>query len=132
MAQKWTQARLERTMHYWQARLRLLDWKTSIEFVRFPDMPKDSQACIDWNLHSRTAVIWVLDPRDWAEHGSSSTGEKQDIENSVCHELVHLHLAYWDTKNKAQDVQMEQAIESLTEALVSLKRREKETKKGLN
>lgn len=119
MPNAWTQKRLERTLRYWQGKLRLLDWKVTVSFSKKDEMPDDCQACIDWNLHSRTAVIQIMDPRDY----ESSLGLPQDIEDSVCHELVHLHLAYWDTKNKAADVQMEQAIESLTEALVSLKRR---------
>jgi hypothetical protein len=121
MARVWTQKRLERTLHYWQQKLRLLDWKVTITFARKDDIDDDCQASVNWNLHSRTAVIKVLDPRDY----TSELDVPQDIEDSVCHELVHLHLAYWDTKNKAADVQMEQAIESLTEALVSLKRRMK-------
>ncbi len=119
MAARWTHKRLQRVCRDWQHRLRLNDWEVKIVFASLEDLPAESQGACDWNLHARTAEIKVLDPKEW------DSAIPQDVENTVVHELIHLHLAPWDTKNKAQEIQMEQAIESLSGAFVSLKRRKK-------
>lgn len=123
MAKRVTNRELQRICQYWQKRLRLTDWELTIRFASLEELPPDSQACVLPNLHARTADIMVLEPK--AYEAAAYGGRPQDIENSVCHELLHLHLAPWETRNKAAEIQQEQAIESITGALVGLKRRTK-------
>ncbi len=110
---------LERWKREWQSILRLDDWVITIKFVRKDDMPEeDVQGHVKWNYHAKTAWIRVLDPRDYTGDGV------QDIEDTVVHELVHLHLAPWETgEGTAEYALQEQAIELITGALLAVKRR---------
>lgn len=71
-------------------------------------------------LSLKEATIRLLDPIDFPPDRDAP----QDIELDLCHELLHLHMApFAPSTNTLQDTMMEQAIESIAKALVSLKRR---------
>lgn len=119
---------LQRHLRYWQKRLRLTDWTVTIRFAskkELCDGDEDiSQGLNVYNLNARTSEILVIRPDDY-DPSTYPNKEQQDIENTVVHELLHLHLAPWQTESEAEDIQQEQAIEAMSYALVSLKRRQK-------
>lgn len=120
-----SQAGLERMCRFWQRKLRLADWRVTIRYASGEEFGDDSQGRNYWNDHSRTAEIWVLSPDDY-NAGNYPNNAAQDIEDTVVHELIHLHLVAWNTDRKpAEERCQEQAIEAITGALVALKRRMK-------
>lgn len=67
------------------------------------------------------AIIHIIDPIDY----DPSIIVEQDIEKTVVHELLHLHLAEWsDMTEDGTPVSGEQAINALASALVNLNRKE--------
>lgn len=120
-----SQVGLERTCRFWQKKLRLADWRVTIKFVRAEEMGDEAQGKCHWNDQARTAAIWILHPDDY-KPTNYPNDVQQDIEDTIVHELLHLHLIAWDTDDKPADERfMEQAIESITGALLTLKRRTK-------
>lgn len=109
----------------WQRRLRLLDWKVTTKLVRKDKFDKvgevfgynagTSLAFCDKFLEGKEAKIWILHPDDAQE---IETPERLDIENTVVHELLHLHFAPFANGEKENSLLHEQAIEAITEALL--------------
>lgn len=71
---------------------------------------------IEYIVHKKLAFISVLDPYDY----SGSLLCTQDIEKTLVHELIHLHLAQHE--NGLNLTTEEQAVESLASGFVSLRR----------
>lgn len=121
-------ASLSRLTRFWQKKLRLTDWKVTVRYAKQDEFEDgDGQGQCNDSLHARTAEIFVLHPDEY-DPAIYPNNLPQDIEDVVVHELVHLHLAPWVTKNKAERIQMEQAVESITGALISFRHRSKKEK----
>lgn len=107
--------KLKKLLKRWQKRLRLRDWDIKIAVKRARHMTLDNVAGeILWNLHSKEAVIHILDPID------DECMTDENIEHTIVHELLHLHFAMI---NKLCDsphysTHEEQAIESIAKALL--------------
>lgn len=90
-----------------------------VRLARRWEMDPGNQAECEWNLRKRMALIKVLDSADW----DPSTPWPQDQEQSLVHELLHLHFAPFRADDGTpEDVAQEQAIDAIAKALVELKR----------
>lgn len=90
-----------------------------VRLARRWEMHPGNQAECEWNLRMRMALIKVLDSVDW----DPSTPWPQDQEQSLVHELLHLHFAPFRADDGTlENVAQEQAIDAIARALVELKR----------
>lgn len=80
-------------------------------------MRVEGLADCNWQIKKRQAVINLRDPMDF-DPGWFGT---RDMELSLVHELLHLHLAPWSPEAQTEeDVFEEQAIHAISLALVNL------------
>lgn len=100
----------------WQKRLGLEDWKIEVKIVRLWELEQSTLAHIDWSTPKHTALIKVLNPADYELPADKIPG---DMELSIVHELVHLHLSVLPL-NKSSRAAEEQVVATIAEALVSL------------
>jgi hypothetical protein len=100
----------------WQKRLRLEDWKIEVKIVRIWDLEQGTLGHIDWSAPHRTATIKVLSPADYELPKDKIPA---DMELSVVHELVHLHLSVLPL-NKSSRSAEEQVVSMIADALVNL------------
>jgi hypothetical protein len=85
----------------WQKRLGLQDWKVTLHVVRL------------------TASVNILDPADYK---LPLPAILDDLEFTVVHELIHLHLSSLP-RNEASRTAEEEAANRIAEALLALERR---------
>lgn len=114
------QSELEHLCREWQEILSLRDWDVKPSIKRQRDfIVKGNDAEITWNIQAKTVTIKILDPIDYPE----DTEWPQDMEESLVHELLHLHFALFTADDgTAEDIAQEQAINAIALALVRLKR----------
>ena len=115
-----TQDELQSLCSEWQKTLRLQDWDIRARFVkhyRFPQSKQGEVSCVE---EQKTALIRILVPEDY----EPDQEWPQDIEQTLVHELVHVHfIAFTDSeKGSAKDLALEQGVELTAWALVNLKR----------
>ncbi|RJG26699.1 hypothetical protein [Paenibacillus thiaminolyticus] len=106
----------------WQKVLRLQDWIVGVEICREREMHEQNRnAEIDAVLPKRMASIRILDPVDYPP----DSAEPQDMELSLVHELLHIHLfpLFADREEEMRLVAEEQAIEAISRGLIALARR---------
>jgi hypothetical protein len=119
---EFNQQRAEQLLREWQGRLQLQDWLLKVKIVRGNglDLPVGVQGRCEWVLARREALIKLLNPIDW----DPAITWPQDMEATLVHELVHVHLAPIDTFDigSLQHTAMEQAVYALAHALVDAKR----------
>ncbi len=112
---------LQEKLKLWQERLRLQDWIVSVKIVRRREMQPDRQGEIEFNLYNKVAMISILEPIDYDDWG------KQDMEDTLVHELLHLHLAginfHFGKNNDVYEMLEEQAIESIAHGLIQTERK---------
>ncbi len=115
-----TQTELEQLCREWQEILSLRDWDVKPSIKRGRDFASSgNEAEINWELQTRTATIYILDPIDYPD----DTKWEQDIESSLVHELLHIYFAPFNaTDGTLEKVAQEQAINAISLALVKLKR----------
>lgn len=135
----WTQKRLERLGREWQKRLALQDWVIRYEIVKADVLRGNLAECERHTVNKRWATIRVAPPESFGV--TIIEPDKGDVEISLVHELLHLHLwpmrdavlRLYDSKNSllAPLVDMahaecmeaeERAVFHLSRALVALKR----------
>ena len=109
---------LQSAAEEWQKILRLSDWKVNAAIVRGGGMnlePENIGRCRPV-LCNKSATLAVIDPQDYDPQSCFPL----DHEQVLVHELLHLHFeSFWKKKHK---VDMEQAIECISSALVKAKR----------
>jgi hypothetical protein len=112
-----TQEELEQKLQEWQKRLRLQDWNIDVKIKRARDILDGCQAEVNWVLTKKMAIISIMDPFDYP----SDSMEPQDMEDSLVHELLHLHLAPISNYGNDDNYQIfeEQAIESIASGLIA-------------
>lgn len=103
----------------WQKRLRLQDWKVKVTFCRMRDMD-DAYGHMDTRNYFKEADIQIADPVD-------RTDASPDIEQTLVHELVHIHFAQLETPEGYGLTMFENGIDLTAWALVNLKRENKST-----
>lgn len=111
---------LRAQLTYWQRVLYLQDWTIDIRVVRQWEMgDQHTLASCEWFIQRKDAIVRILHPNDLP--GVSHrflNGEECDYDISLVHELLHLHFAPF---HKEQDeVAHEQAINSISRALVKV------------
>ncbi len=119
-----TEDDLKQKCKEWQEILSLQDWDVKPGIYRADSFKTEgSQAECDWVLKEKMAIIRILDPVDYPENKLWP----QDMEISLVHELIHLHVAPFDeTKaGSLQEIMMEQATDLIARALVRLIRASK-------
>lgn len=103
----------------WQKRLRLQDWIVKPRIARKFDFVDRAQGQCNWTIETKIATILILDPIDYPR----DTLFEQDLEQTLVHELLHLHLAgVLEEDNRANEITIEQAIDCTAMALVQLRR----------
>jgi len=103
---------------YWQEILRLQDWDVIIELVHHHEL-NGVIAAVSSNEYLKVARISLLRAEELRK-------EDMDMESSLVHELLHVHTKDWEILNRKyehSDVLQEQAIESLTKAIIKLNRK---------
>lgn len=127
-----TTDQLQERCLYWQERLRLRDWDVVVEVVRAARLQAPGTGFLDgscdWTLSNKTAYIRILDPVDYPEDAF----EPQDMEQTLVHELLHIHFAPFfeglvtsETKDLEQ-IAKETAIEMIARALVQVSREQQQ------
>lgn len=91
------EARLDRQLKFWQKRLGLEDWDIEIHLVRQKQLDRRTWGNAEWDPDRKSAIISVLDPRDYNLKGSSM---KMDMECTIVHELVHIQVAPLDARSE--------------------------------
>lgn len=122
----YTEEQLKAKCAEWQKILRLEDWTIFTGIYRSRDFKtENSQAEIEPFLLKRMAKIRILDPVDY----EPTCWTPQDMEISLVHELIHIHLfqLFADREDESRQIAEEQAIEAISRGLVDLYRRGGET-----
>jgi len=111
------QQELNKALEYWKRVLRLQDWDIKAEICRQKDIDiDDAQGQCNWVLEKKQAYIRILDPIDYP-----STRFEQNHEETLVHELLHLHFAPFDAESELEHILQHQAIVAISRALVELK-----------
>ena len=119
-----TLSQLRRLCAFWQKILRLQDWNVTVGYVRGGQMTCPTAVAENgYDLGHKSSCIKILHPHD-------NTIGDSDVENSLVHELLHLHITPAILRgcdgdvsvgDKASDAE-ESAIVLIAEALVKLRR----------
>lgn len=99
--------------------MRLQDWRIQAKIVRSTELKPDTLGHIKWDSDKRTALITLLDPIDY---DLPATRIEEDMEMTVLHELIHLHLSVLP-RDKASRQAEEQVVNRIAAALMDLDRR---------
>jgi hypothetical protein len=106
----------------WQQRLELQDWHVEVTYARAWELTTQVGHCageIDYLVPARWACMRIRDPQDYVP----TTWMPEDIERTVVHELLHLHLGPFAAEDDSPaDVAQHQMINALARALVALAR----------
>jgi len=84
------ESRLQHQLKFWQRRLGLVEWSFSLRVVRQSQIDRNAWGTAEWDPNAKTAVINVLDPRDYNLKGGDL---KLDMECTIVHELVHIQVS---------------------------------------
>lgn len=110
---------LEGMLRFWQERLRLQDWYIKIRFARSSEFDHGSSSGeVIYELRSKQAMIKILDPIDYPRN----TSWEQDVEETVVHELLHLHFGSLQIEEEFKSIMLEQAICCIADGLITTKR----------
>lgn len=107
---------IQERLSMWQQRLKLTDWKISIEMARRDNLKPKTLGATRWDKDKKSATIWVLDP---SEYKLAFPDVLNDLELTVVHELVHLELASLP-RSEASRSNEEHAVNRIAEALIAL------------
>jgi hypothetical protein len=117
-----TDKKLQKLTQEWQKLLRLQDWRVRVEFVEpleMEDPGSMGQCQTDRGL--RQVKIKLRSP----EYNCYENEFNQDVEATLVHELLHVYTnLIIHAPDSTQGLFVEQAIEAMTMALLSLKRGE--------
>lgn len=102
---------------YWQQRLRLNDWKVNVALVKHGGIDEGAVGECETIVTRKVAYIKLLMPEVYDYQG------KYDIEQTLVHELLHLHFApFMLNRGDKGYLQQEQAIDLIADGLVGAKR----------
>jgi hypothetical protein len=100
-------------LKFWQKRLGLEDWTMTLRVVRQTEINPDAWGTAEWDPTAKTALINVLDPRDYNLKGAEL---KLDMECTIVHELVHIQVAPLAARN---DHDREDVVNRIMTALLN-------------
>jgi len=106
-------------LQVWQDRLNLKDWNVRVELVRPTALEPRTLGNIHWNTDTRQATIDVLSAYDYTLPYPEMLS---DMELTVVHELVHLHLASLPRTDATRGNE-EYVVNQISRALLSLSKR---------
>jgi len=107
---------VEKSLRTWQNRLDLNDWKVTAELVPASALEPKTLGNIHWDLNLKEASIHVLSASDY----KLPTPEMlNDMEFTVVHELIHLHLASLPHTSASRRPE-ERAVNEIARALLRL------------
>ncbi len=114
-----TRPDVRRLLRKWTRILRLLDWDIEVEVKRYHEMPHDlGRAHV--NRAGKQARIELLDPFDFC---LACTWTDRDMEITLVHELLHVHLPGDLDAGEGTSVMYEAGIDAIAQALVREHRR---------
>jgi len=118
-----TQEQLQERLEYWQDKLRLKDWRISVTKVRAYVMKGDYEGKVSALHCNKQAAISILHEDDFNSEDGLCV---MDMEATLIHELLHIHTRLINKPNDEGEDEYcmfeEQAIESITSALIALER----------
>jgi hypothetical protein len=100
----------------WQDRLDLKDWDIRFHLVRSDKLEPKTLGNINWDSDVKKATISVLSTYDYTLPYNEML---DDMEFTVVHEMVHLHLASLPRSEASRRVE-EHAVNELARALLNL------------
>jgi hypothetical protein len=100
----------------WQDRLNLKDWDIRFQLVRMDKLEPKTLGNINWDSDVKKATISVLSAYDYQLPYHEML---DDMEFTVVHEMVHLHLASLPRSDASRRVE-EHAVNELARALLKL------------
>jgi hypothetical protein len=103
-------------LHIWQERLNLTDWDIRFDMVRSKDLEAKTLGNVHWDTDAKTARISVMSSYDYTLPYKDML---KDMEFTVVHELVHLHLASLPRSDASRRTE-EHAVNELAAALLKL------------
>ena len=123
MSYIFTKEELEILCKEWQATLGMSEWEIAICISRDNDMSVSGQGCNKVTPAKKIAFIYIVDPIDYPIYNESSIWP-QDMERTLVHELIHIHMYVWDNikPDSVENILLEQTVDTLSKALVNLKR----------
>lgn len=116
-----TEEQLNELCIEWQKVLRLQDWDIVVKLDRQRQFEnKTAQGEVAWVFGRKEAIIKILDPTDYP----TECIFEQDQEETLVHELLHLHFADWSEMMEDGNTPSvgEQGIQCIAQALVRVKR----------
>jgi len=103
-------------LQLWQRRLGLTKWNVRAKLVRIHSLKPKTLGGIHWDANVMKATIDVLSPYDY---NLPYQAMLDDMENTVVHELVHLHLSILPRSEASRSAE-EHAVNEITSALLKL------------
>ena len=107
---------VSQVLHTWQERLDLKDWKIQAALVRPTKLEPKTLGNIHWDLNTKHATISVLSAYDYT---LPTQPMLDDMEFTVVHELIHLHLANLPKTDASRPLE-EHAVNEIARALLQL------------
>ena len=104
----------------WQGRLGLLDWDVQVRIVRSVELEGCQGRC-KFVTDRKQATILLLEREDYLLAGRQWP---QDHEQTLVHELLHLHTVWWGSEADSDERKLEeQMIHLLAKAFIEMSRR---------
>jgi hypothetical protein len=113
------QKHIDQRLQFWQERLNLKDWNIKARLVDPSALEPKTLGNIRWDTDARTATIGVLSTQNYQLPYQAML---DDMEFTIVHELVHLHLASLPRSDASRRVE-EHAVNELAKALLNLAKR---------
>jgi hypothetical protein len=106
----------EEKLRTWQERLNLRDWNLRVQLVHPNALEPRTMGNIRWDTDTKEATISVLSSYDYKMPWLDML---DDMEFTVVHEMVHLHLASLPRSEASRRIE-EHAVNELARALLNL------------
>jgi len=111
---------VSQALQVWQARLNLKDWNIHVQLVHPNQLEPKTLGNVHWNINNKHATIDVLSSYDYTLPMSPMLN---DMEMTVVHELIHLHLAVLP-RSDATRRNEEYVVNQISRALLDLSKHE--------
>lgn len=89
---------LKKLTDYWIGILGLQEWEIVSRIKRKTDMLLDCVGDVSYQFIHKKAIVSVIDPMDW-----NNNLFKQDMEETLVHELLHLKFSIMDDTEEESD-----------------------------
>ena len=110
---------VNQSLQTWQERLDLKDWKIDVTLVHPSELDPKTLGNVHWDLNTKQATIRVLSAGDYM---LATPAMLDDMEFTVVHELIHLHLAALPHTDASRPLE-EHAVNEIARALLRLAKR---------